>query len=139
MVTFDSHTNLWSNNTFEGVSVGKLIGLSDMATFLNSDSIVVYNPSTDLWTESTFSGKQFKDVFSVGNKAVFVSSDGQTVDTIAMSALTSVTATPNSPDTPVATPVAPPVTGQSYVNPVDDATVRNGKMAIFKEEQRLLV
>jgi hypothetical protein len=121
VVAFDSHTTLWYNITIEGTSVEKLSRLGGMTAFLNSDSIVVYNPSMEEWTKSTFSGKQFTDVFLVGDKAVFISSDGQTVDTVALSALISDTATP----------VAPPVTGQSFVNPVEDATVRSGKMTIL--------
>ena len=106
VAAFDSHTTTWYNVTLTGgAPIGKLSVLGDLATFISSNSIIVYNPNGDKWTQSFFAGKQFKEVFSVGNTAVSVSINGQTVDTVAWSTLTTVTTPP-----PINTPTQSPST-----------------------------
>eukprot|EP00029_Vermamoeba_vermiformis_P007494 TRINITY_DN3263_c0_g1_i4.p1 TRINITY_DN3263_c0_g1~~TRINITY_DN3263_c0_g1_i4.p1 ORF type:complete len:526 (+),score=116.36 TRINITY_DN3263_c0_g1_i4:86-1663(+) len=99
VVAFDSISQIWSNITIAGSNVGQIAKLGDLAAFVDSNSIVVFNPSTQQWTKAQFSAdKDFSNAFVVGGKVLIVSTDSQTVYVTDLSQLA------QGPATPTATP-----------------------------------
>lgn len=115
VIEFDSTSQTWSNITFSGTSaVGTLAKLADLAAFIDTNSIVVFNPQTQHWSRAQFSSaKQFASAFVVGDKVLIVSTDDQTVDVAELSQLAEGPVIPQA--SPVATPVSTPTASPTTV------------------------
>ncbi len=106
-IEFDSVSQTWSTISFSGSRVGPVAKLGDLAAFVDSDNMVVFNPHTQQWTRAQFSSdKQFTNAFVVGDKVVIVSSDERTVHVTDLAQLSSTAPTP-TPTTPTSAPSTP--------------------------------